>query len=116
MDFPHAVQCNQKKKKVNENLSASMTVVIMTLSKGSGLRPGSQIPASGHVGGVSKGEASSGRRVEIEDAAGTYRFSYGWSLAIMVQLLELIPASLLKISINWFSFRGSVLYQEKEAG
>ena len=51
---------------------------------------------SGHVGGVSKGEASSGRRVEIEDAEGADRFSYGWTLAIMVQLLELTPASTLE--------------------
>lgn len=48
---------------------------------------------SGHVGGVSKGEASWGRAVGIEDAEGAYRFSYGWSLAIMFRSLELTPAS-----------------------
>ena len=90
------MQCSAAKKRVNENLPASMTVLIITLSKGSGLRPGSQIPVSGHVGRVSKGEASWGRRVEREDAEGTYRFSNGWSLAIMVQLLELPPASTLE--------------------
>lgn len=73
-----------------------MTVLIMTLSQGSGLRPGSQIPVSGHVGGVSKREVSWGRAVGIEDAEGAYRFSYGWSLAIMFQSLELTPASTLE--------------------